>query len=210
MVSGISELVLFRFLETPILIGIDLVLFMGGYGLLRAIHVSVHWITWIVGAMIIVASIALCASLIAPQLLTVNRGVGNFLGALSFFITIYAGMQWVARKWFVFIKTRTIAFIVKATRNFLMFLRKQHIFFGWLVAIAAIAHIAVYLPILTQTRGYEIITGFVAIGILAIIALLGAWMWIVTTLKKQRMPETIHAIHAALTVAFLLALAAHI
>jgi hypothetical protein len=210
MAGSISELILTRLLIMPILIGIDLVLFTGGYGLLRAIRVSVHWITWIIGTMIIAASIALCASVAAPQLLTVNRGVGNFLGALSFGIAIYAAMQWAARKWFVFIKSRTVAFIVRATRNFLMFLRKQHIFFGWLVAIAAIAHMAVYLPVLADTGGYEIITGFVAIGILAIIALLGTWMWIVTTLKKQRMPRTIHTVHSALTIAFLVALAAHI
>ncbi|HEY7414795.1 MAG TPA: hypothetical protein VH593_06360 [Ktedonobacteraceae bacterium] len=210
MASGISELVVSRFLLTSILVGIDMVLFIGGYGLLRAIRVSVNWITWIIGAMIIAASMTLCISIIAPQILTVSRGVGNVLGGLSFLITMYAAMQWVARKWFIFIKSRTIAFIVKATRNFLMFLRKQHIFFGWLVGTAALAHMAVYLPVLTNTRGYEIITGFVAIGILAVIAALGAWMWIVTTLKKQRMPQTVHTIHAALTIAFLVALAAHI
>lgn len=209
MISGISELALTRFLIAPVLIGIDLVFFIGGYGLLRAIRVSVNWITWVIGTMIIAASVVLCVSAVAPQLLTVNRGVGNFLGALSFLIAIYAALQWVARKWFVFIKTHTVAFIVKATRNFLMFLRKQHIFFGCLVAIAAIAHMAVYIPVLAN-GGYEIITGFVAIGILAIIAILGAWMWVVTTVKKQRMPRTIHTIHSALTIAFLVALAAHI
>jgi hypothetical protein len=99
---------------------------------------------------------------------------------------------------------------VQQSRNFFLFVRKHHTFFGWIVAAAAVAHMAVYLPVLSETRGYEIVTGFIAIGILALSVLLGIWIWFVTRVRKQRTPTLIHTTHSVLTIAFLLVLAAHI
>lgn len=91
-----------------------------------------------------------------------------------------------------------------------MFLRKHHIFFGWIIGAGSIAHMAIFLPILTRISVYETITGFIAIGILGLMVLLGAWLWIQTALYKRRMPKIVHTVHSSLTIAFFLVLFLHI
>lgn len=192
------------------LIAIDSVFFLGGYSALRVLRISVNWVVWILGYLIIVASVALCYSVSSPTYSLRDVVFGNLLGAFSFLISMYAASQWVSRRWYVFIKKHTLSFVVQQSRNFLLFVRKHHTFFGWIVVAAAVAHMAVYLPMLSEVRGYEIITGFIVIGILALSVLLGIWIWFVTKIRKQRTPMLVHKAHSILTVAFLLALVAHI
>jgi len=66
------------------------------------------------------------------------------------------------------------------------------------------------LPVLTRTSLYEEITGFIALGSLIVIALLGAWLWIESALLKRRMPKVVHTTHALLTIVFFVVLLLHI
>lgn len=193
-----------------ILIAIDSMFFIASYSILCALKISVNWIVWIFGYLIIIASIALCYSVSDNTYSLRNMSYGNLLGAFSFLITVYAASHWVSRRWYVFIKQRALSFFVQRSRTFFLFVRKHHTFFGWIVAAAAGAHMAVYLPMLFYAQRYEIITGFIAIGILALSVLLGVWIWFVTSIRKQRPPRLVHRVHSLLTIAFLLALAAHI
>jgi len=199
-----------RTILSCILIAIDSVFFLAGYSTLRVLRISVNWVVWVLGYMIIVASVALCYSISTPTYSFRDIGFGNLLGAFSFLITMYAASQWISRHWYVFIKKRTLPFIVQQSRNFFLFVRKHHTFFGWIVAIAAVAHMAVFLPFLSEVRGYEIVTGFIAMGILTLSVLLGVWIWFVTRIRKLRTPKLAYTAHSVLTVAFLLALVAHI
>ena len=199
-----------RAILSSILIIVDSVFFLGGYSVLRVLRISVNWVVWIFGYLIIIASVALCYSVSTPTYSLHDRGFGNLLGALSFLIALYAASQWISRHWYVFIKNRLHSFFVQQSRKFFLFVRRHHTFFGWIVAAAAVAHMAVYLPMLSEVRDYEIITCFIAIGILALSILLGIWIWFVTSVRKQCTPRLIHKAHAILTIAFLLSLVAHI
>ncbi|BCL77749.1 hypothetical protein ccbrp13_02140 [Ktedonobacteria bacterium brp13] len=199
-----------RTIVSCLLIIIDSVFFIGSYGVLRVLRISVNWVVWILGYLIIVASVAVCYSIFTPTYSLRDVGYGNLLAVFSFGITVYAVSQWVSRRWYVFIKKRTLSFVAQQSRNFFLFARKHHALFGWIVASAAIAHMAVYLPILSEAKEYEIVTGFIAIGILALSVLLGVWIWFVTSVQKKRTPKLVHTTHSILTVVFLLSLAIHI
>lgn len=133
----------------------------------------------------------------------------NLLGAVSFVIGVYAASQWLARQWFVQLKKRTTSFLIQQSRNFLIFIRKQHVFFGWIIVAAAFAHMAFYIPAF-QEQPSEIITGFIAIGILALMTILGSWVWIETSWRKRKMPTVVKNIHTWLTIAFFAVLLLHV
>ena len=196
--------------KSCLLIVLNSVCFLGGYSLLRVLRISVNWVVWIFGYLIIVASAVVCYSVVSPVYSLSDGSGGKILGILSFLIALYALSQWASRHWYVFIKKRALSFIAQQSRNFLLFARKHHTFFGWIVAAAAVAHMAVYLPRLSEVRDYEVVTGFIAIGLLALSIPFGVWIWFVTSVRKQRMPKVIHSVHTVLTFAFLVALVAHI
>lgn len=194
-----------------ILCGFDFCFLLTSYGILRALRISVNWITWIAGSLILAASVAMCVAIALPNLFPAPlKAGGNLLGALAFFIAVYAASQWITRQWYLRIKKNSGQWLKQASRNVLMFVRKHHIFFGWIVGAGSVAHMIFFLPILQRISFYEEVTGFIAIGILALIVLLGAWLWIETSLRRRRMPEVVHTIHAALTIAFFVVLFLHI
>ncbi|MHB8596396.1 MAG: hypothetical protein ACYDER_06245 [Ktedonobacteraceae bacterium] len=194
-----------------ILCGMNFGFLLGGYGVLRVLHISVNWVTWIIGSGIIALSMGVCLAILLPGMTPVNFGPGgNLVGVFSFLVAVYAASQWVTRQWFVKIKRHAEKWLVQASKQVLMFLRKQHLFFGWIVVAGAVGHMVFFFPILSRINIYEEITGFVAIGILALMVILGAWLWIQTAWRKRRMPKTVHTLHASLTIAFFLTLFLHI
>lgn len=194
-----------------ILCGIDFCVLLGGYGVLRALRISVNWVTWMIGSGIIVLSLGVCLGIALPDLASrwLNAG-GKVVGALSFLIAVYAASQWTTRQWYVRIKQQAGKWLIQHSRDLLMFLRKHHQFFGWIVAAGAVGHMVFFFPILSRISIYEEITGFIAIGILALMVLLGLWLWIETTLRRRRMPKAIHTLHSVLTIAFFVALFLHL
>lgn len=194
-----------------ILCGFDFCFLLTSYGILRALRISVNWITWIAGSLILTASVAMCITIALPNLFPAPlKAGGNLLGALAFLVAVYAACQWTTRQWYLRIKKNASQWLKQSSKNVLMFLRKHHIFFGWIVGAGSVAHMIFFFPILERTSFYEEVTGFIAIGILALIALLGAWLWIETSIRRRRMPRVMHTIHAALSIAFFVVLFLHI
>lgn len=205
-----AESLLMRSILYTVLAMIDFFILVGSYGFLRLIRFSVNWATWLIGSLIILDSALLCLSFVLPQYLIQYRGSGRFLGVLSFLVAVYTAAQWVTRKWYIVVKKQAAAGIVQGTKSVLMFLRKHHQFFGWIVFCAALAHTAFFLPDVFRigVRNYEYITGFIALGILGISVVLGVWMW-VRTRMRLRVPKTLHTVHASLTIAFFVVLFMH-
>jgi len=205
------DTMLMRSVLLLILCGIDFAFLLGGYRVLRLLHISVNWVTWIIGSFIIELSLAVCVAILIPALVPMGVGrAGNLVGALSFFIAVYAASQWMIRQWYLNIKRRAGKWLVQASKNLLMFLRKHHQFFGWIVLAGAIGHMVFFFPILSRMSGYEETTGFIAIGILALSVILGVWLWIESSWRKQRTPKVVYTLHSALTIAFFVALFLHI
>jgi hypothetical protein len=206
-----ADAMLMRLVLLLILCGIDFTFLLGGYSVLRVLHISVNWVTWIIGSFIIELSLAVCVAILIPGLVPMGVGrAGNLVGALSFFIAIYAASQWMVRQWYLNIKRRAGKWLIQASKNLLMFLRKHHQFFGWIVLAGAIGHMVFFFPILSRMSGYEEMTGFIAIGILTLSVILGVWLWIESSWRKRRTPKVVHTLHSALTIAFFVALFLHI
>ena len=205
-----AETLLARSFFYTILATIDFFILLGSYGFLRLIHFSANWATWLIGSLIILDSALLCLSYIFPLHLIQYRRTENILGMLAFLIAVYAAAQWVTRKWYIIIKKQASAGVVQGSRSVLMFLRKHHEFFGWVIFCAALAHTVFFLPSVFSigVKNYEYITGFITLGILSISVVLGVWMWARTRLRL-RVPKTLHNVHALLTIAFFVVLFIH-
>lgn len=206
-----TDEIVMRSILLLILCGINFGFFLGGYGVLRYLHISVNLVTWILGSGIIALSMGVCLAIFLPGLTPMSfRFGGNLVGLFSLLVAVYAASQWVTRQWFVKMKRRAEKWLIQASKQVLMFLRKQHVFFGWIVVAGAVGHMVFFFPTLSSINTYEEITGFIAIGILALMVILGIWLWLQTSWRKQRMPKTVHTVHSALTIAFFLMLFLHI
>ncbi|HVU68611.1 MAG TPA: hypothetical protein VHD63_15860 [Ktedonobacteraceae bacterium] len=194
-----------------ILGGFDFGFLVISYGVLRVLRISVNWITWIIGSAIMLVGLAFCLSMFQPALFPEQiRRLGNPMGAIAFLVAVYTASQWITRQWYLRIKKDAGRWLKNASKNVLIFLRKHHVFFGWIVATGSLVHLVFFLPDLRRISLYEEITGFIAIGILALMVLLGLWLWIEATLRRRRMPRPVHTIHAVLTIAFFVVLFLHI
>jgi hypothetical protein len=205
------ESMLTRSMLLLILCGFDFCFLLTSYGVLRVLRISVNWMTWIAGSLIITVSAAVCLTIALPNLFPEQfKAGGNLVGAIAFFVAVYAASQWATRQWYRRVKKDASQWLRQSSKNVLMFLRKHHQFFGWVVGAGSLAHMIFFFPIMAHISLYEEITGFIAIGILVLIALLGVWLWIESSLRKKRMPKTVHTIHSALTIAFFIMLFLHI
>jgi hypothetical protein len=194
-----------------ILCGFDFCILLGSYGLLRRLRLPVHQFTRLLGSVIIVLSLGICLGMVLPMQTTRWPGVGSkVVGALSFLVAVYAASQWVMRRGYLWIKQQADTWLIRWARDFLVFLRTHHLFFGWVVAAGAVGHLVFFLPALRRISVYEAITGFAAVGILALMVLLGLWLWFITAVRKQRVPRVVRAVHSTLAIAFFLALFLHI
>ena len=156
-----------------------------------------------------VASVVFCLFLLIPNHFTRIHVFGNLLGVIAFLIAVYSASQWTMRHWYVRVKKHTVALLAKGSRDILLFLRKHHMFFGWVVTLTTLAHMVYYLPVMFQFQQYKIVTGFIALGALALLVLLGMWIWLQTAIRKKRMPKVVQTIHSALTIVFLVVLVLH-
>jgi hypothetical protein len=196
-----SELVL-------ILSTIDFFCLLGSYWLLRLLHISTNWVTWIIGTCLIVVSTFYCLSLLAPIGVAPDVGTSNLLGFAAFLIAIDSWSQWVTRRGYLLLKKQQLTWVTMRAREAFLFLRKHHQFLGWLVVITAVAHVAYFLPILANVSRYEVITGFVALAILAVGAGLG-W-WIEQAVRRKRASQRLRLLHFLTAIAFMLAFIVHV
>jgi hypothetical protein len=191
-----------------ILAAIDVSIFIGSYGILRLLGISVNWATWIVGTLIISLSVYVCLLTLFPGTSVRNAGLSNLLGMFSFLIAVHSGGQWTTRRWYLLVKKRATATIVKPSRELLLFLRQHHQFLGWLVVITAVAHVVFFLPYLSTLPFMRVITGVVALSVLAVLALFG--LWIEYRIKKKRLTQKARVVHALLAITFFITFIVHI
>ncbi len=187
---------------------IDFFCLIGSYGLLRLLHISVNWITWIIGTFLIVVSALFCLSLVAPIGVSADIGTSNLLGAIAFLIAIDSWSQWVARRSYLLFKKSALPWLTQRVRNAFLFLRKQHQFLGWLVVITAAAHALYFLPILARVSLYEVVTGFIALALLGLGAGLG-W-WIELAVRRKRASQSLRLLHFVVAIVFVLAFIVHV
>lgn len=205
------EILLARSFLLLIFCCIDFCFLVASHGILRSLHISVNWVVWIVGGGIIAISAVASLMLFDPAFhLPIYLTNANVLGGLAFFVAVYAASQWTTRQWFLRIKSSASKSLVLATRDILKFLRKHHLFFGWIVVAGSLAHTLFFLPSLRVPGDYEAITGLIALSILGLSVILGVWLWIESSVRKRAMPKVLHSIHAALTIGFFIALFLHI
>ncbi|HEY1351504.1 MAG TPA: hypothetical protein VGF67_17935 [Ktedonobacteraceae bacterium] len=194
-----------------VLCGFDFALLLGGYGMLRVLRLPVNGFTRIIGGLIIALSLSICLLMaLHAQASRWPGAASKVVGALSFLVAVYAASQWPMRRWYVGIKQQASRWLLRPARDFLVFLRRQHLFFGWVVAAGAFGHMIFFVPTLARIAVYEEVTGWIALGILALMVLLGLWLWFVTAVRKQRLPRGVRVVHSALAMAFFLALFLHI
>jgi hypothetical protein len=207
MMSIVHDLLL-RSTTILLLSVIDFFSLLGSYGLLRLLHISANWITWIIGTGLIVVSTFYCLSLLAPIGVPPDVGTSNLLGFIAFLIAIDSWSQWVTRRGYLLLKKLPLAWVTTGARETFLFLRKHHQFLGWLVVITAVAHVAYFLPILANVSQYEVITGFVALAFLALGTGLG-W-WIELAVRRKQASPRLRLLHFLVAIAFVLAFLVHV
>jgi hypothetical protein len=197
-----------RSILVMVLSTIDFFCLIGSYGLLRLLRISVNWITWIIGTFLIVVSVLFCLSIVAPVGVSADVGTSNLLGAIAFLIAIYSWSQWIMMRSYLFIKRGTLPRLTERARNAFLFLRKHHQFLGWLVVITAVAHALYFLPILARVSLYEVVTGFIALALLALGAGLGWWIELVV--RRKRASQRLRLLHFLVAIVFVLAFIMHV
>lgn len=191
-----------------ILSTIDFFCLLGSYWLLRLLHISAHWVTWIIGTCLIVVSTFYGLSLLAPIGVPPDVGTSNLLGFVAFLIAIDLWSQWVTRRGYLLLKKQQLSWVATRMREAFLFLRQHHQFLGWLVVITAVAHVVYFLPILANVSQYEVITGFVALAFLAVGTGLG-W-WIELAVRRKRASQRLRLLHFLVAIAFVLAFIVHV
>jgi len=196
--------------EALVILGcFDVLGLLVGYATLRACHVSVRWATWGVGLFIGGISVLACVGLLlhAQTGAVADVGLSNLLGYVSFLVAIYAATLWLTRHWYLLIKRQTLRWLARQSRHMLRYLRDHHRFFGWLVLLTATAHTVLLLPIVAHLSSYEVITGIVALALLAALTALGEW--IEYRVRHKRLAPHARLWHSLLTIVFLVAFAFH-
>jgi hypothetical protein len=194
-----------RSIVDGILAAIDFFCLLLSYAVLRVLRISVHWITLFIGGLIAAAAVYACYTLLTPN--PTGQGLSNTLGALSFLIAIFAIGQWLWRRWYLLAKSTPVRFVARASRGFFLYLRDHHRFFGWLVVLTATAHAVLLLPVIDQVSRTEVVTGVIALVLLAVLTGLGEWIEL--TVRHKRASRNLRWLHTALAIAFLAAFAVH-
>src|SRR6266568_2309429 len=78
------ETTFLRMIIYSILGTIDFFLLIGGYSVLRGLRISADWVTWVIGTLLMAASVVLCISNLRPNHVGGASGYGNLLGRMSF------------------------------------------------------------------------------------------------------------------------------
>lgn len=196
-----ASMILFSILAT-----IGVFFLIGNYSVLRMLKIPVDRVVWIVGAGMIVGSIAFSFAVLMPDHFGAAHHFSSLLGGLSFLVAVYSASQWVMRRYYIHIKKHTSSLLMKGAKNFLLFLRKHHPFLGWIVSLTAIAHVIYYMPLLSRLSVYAVISGFAALGVLLSSVLSGEWLWFQSSIKKRGVPRLMRTLHSTLSAAFLVIL----
>ncbi|KEO84910.1 hypothetical protein EL26_02550 [Tumebacillus flagellatus] len=101
------------------------------------------------------------------------RGLSNQNGVFGMIVGGAAIAIWVARRIYVEMKKRKLPDF-ELTRQAILFLRKNHIVFGWITLVTVTAHGLYYLFVSTN-KTFEVYTGWISWGVLVVLTLLGVF-----------------------------------
>ena len=195
-----------RTVELSILGAIDFFCLLVCYGCLKLARVPIGWVTVSIGLLIGGASVWLCGAALAA-VTGADRGSSNAIGAVAFLIAVFALSQWITRQWYLVVKRTAIRPLARGSRGILMYLRDHHMFFGWLVLLTATAHAVILIPFWSHLSQYEVVTGFVALAVLAALTALG--QWIELRVRRKLLAPNLRLLHTVLALAFFAAFALH-
>jgi hypothetical protein len=184
---------------------IDALFFVASYGILRAVRIPVRWVTLAIGWLLIALSIG--ATVMLPFSATASS-VGILMGVFSFGVGIFALGEWVARRWYVTVKRASLAFVTRTARNFYLFVRQHHNFFGWIVLITATAHSLAFLPLLGRISFGAVWSG--ALAWIVVTLLFGIGLIVDQMVKRKRRFAQIRLWHIGIALAFFAAIIIHI
>jgi hypothetical protein len=176
---------------------------------LRIARVPVKWPTLLMGFGLTALMLWTCFTLLLhPVFNRAYIGESSAFGILSFIVSVFTVAEWPSRQWYVGMKSRIWRWLARQSRTFFLYLRDHHQFFGWLTLLAATVHTVLLFPELNRVKVVEVWTGFAALVILA--ALTATGEWIAWATRNKRLPKNARWWHLALTLAFILAFAAHV
>ncbi len=193
-------------LRVLILIAVDTFVFLGGYAVLRGLGISVHWVTWIIGGLFMGVSAVAGVLALTPGVSPLQHD--QLLGIMAFLVAVYAAGQWATRQGYLRIRNGALPRLKAAVRQLLLFLRRHHQFFGWLVFITATGHAATYLPILSQVSANRLLTGLAAWLTLAGLSTLG--LWVERNSRKRDGGAQARFIHSLTALVFFALLVIHV
>lgn len=133
------------------------------------------------------------------------RELSNLYGAGAMAAGFAAVAVWVSRKVYIEVKKRKIPDF-ELTRATLLYLRKHHMLLGWITLAVAAAH-GVYYLLLWPFRWFEVITGVVALGILALLVPIG--LRLNAKIKAKQKSKRNHALHFTIAIVFIIAMVVH-
>ena len=184
---------------------IDIVFFTASYGLLRLMCIPVRWVTLAIGWFVItVGVVATLAGPFYPSAI----GLAGIMGVFSFGIGIYALEEWVARRWYLTVKRGSLAFITRSARDFYLFVRQHHNFFGWIVLLTASAHSILLLLQVNQLHFGAVWSGFLAWGIAGVLFMLG--LIADRAMRRKQIFAGLRVWHIGFSLAFFTAIIIHI
>jgi hypothetical protein len=193
----------------PILAVVDVIMLVVSYGTLRVMRIPPRWPTLLIGYGLSTLMLwALWLTLVNPY--TGGRFIAwsSLCGGLAFVVSIFAIVKWPTRLWYVWAKRRMGNWIIRPCRNFFLYLRDHHAFFGWLTLLASAVHTILIFPRLSSASTYEVWTGVAALVLLAVLAATGEWIAYAT--RTKHLSTRMRWLHLTLTFAFILAFAFHV
>ncbi|HEY4389594.1 MAG TPA: hypothetical protein VGN34_34570 [Ktedonobacteraceae bacterium] len=180
----VSQVIVQQLLKIPVDIltaSIGVVLLLSIYAILRVMRTPGRFIAWSMVLLLIAASVLACVfGFIRNDSLFSNNGL---LGLIAFLVAVYAGSQWLARRWYLWIKRHGRSLLAKATQRILRFLRAYHQLFGWLVLLAATGHALSYGPTFARMKMSDVATGVIVWFVLALLVL---WGYGIERRRKQK------------------------
>lgn len=206
MLSRFIQIV-FSFLIIAI---IALMLLLLLYGVIRLLRLAERWVMRVIHTLLIVESILSIVLLLqaqqAERIQTLAQE-SELLGFASCMLVVYSFSMWGSHTLYLLTKKR-VSRVNTMFRNMLLFFRRHHSAFGWLVLITAIGHAVILLPAYTHYSLRAFLSGTLALVLLCTLVLLG--ISIERAIKQKRLSAKARMLHIATAATFFVILLLHL
>jgi hypothetical protein len=179
---------------------------VGAFHIFRNIGLSPDAFTVAAGGALIALSGA--ATIALPVDGGLARGFSALLAAAASLVTVYSVARWATRRWYITVARRVNRAAETRLRALVLWTRRQHGLFGWVILATATAHAVYFLPHLAQAPTLRVVTGVCAWILLTCLIAIG--MYISRRAKAGRPVRGMRPVHVGLAVAFVVALLVHV